>query len=35
MNARPDFSMFLPMTPALRRRIEATVEQLIALLDEA
>lgn len=34
MNARPDLTTFLPMTPALRRRLEATVEQLIALLDE-
>jgi hypothetical protein len=33
MNARPDPITFLPMTPALRARIEATVEHLVALLD--
>lgn len=34
MNARPQPTVFLPMTPALRRRIEEAVERLIGLLDE-
>lgn len=34
MNARSDPTLFLPVTPSLRMRIEATIEQLVALLDE-
>lgn len=33
MNARPDPTAFLPMTPTLRARIEATIEHLVSLLD--
>lgn len=33
MNARPDPTTFLPMTPDLRARIEATIEHLVSLLD--
>lgn len=34
MNAHPDQTLFLPMTRSMRMRIEATIEQLVALLDE-
>lgn len=34
MNSRAQPICYLPLTPALRRRLEATVEQLIGLLDE-
>lgn len=34
MSAHPDPTVFLPMTPSLRSRIEATIEQLLALLDQ-
>lgn len=34
MNSRARPVCNLPLTPALRRRLEATVEQLIGLLDE-
>lgn len=34
MNAHPDQQVFLPMTRSMRMRIEATIEQLVALLDE-
>jgi hypothetical protein len=33
MTAYPDPTMFLPMTRALRMRLEATIDQLVALLD--
>lgn len=33
MNALPDAAAYLPLTPALRARIEATIERLVALLD--
>jgi hypothetical protein len=33
MNPRPAPVTFLPLTPALRARIETTIEQLVALLD--
>lgn len=33
MNALPDQTSFMPMTPALRARIEAAIERLVALLD--
>jgi len=35
VNPRPIPSDFLPLSPARRRRIEATIEALIALLDQA
>lgn len=34
MNAPTEFTTFLPMTPAIRQRLEATIDNLIALLDE-
>lgn len=34
MNAHPDPIVFLPLTRSMRVRIEATIEQLLALLDE-
>jgi hypothetical protein len=34
MNPRPDKTEFLAVTPGMRKRLEATVESLIALLDE-
>jgi hypothetical protein len=34
MNSRAQPVCYLPLTPALRRRLEATIEQLIGLLDE-
>lgn len=34
MSPRASSTVFMPMTPALRRRLEATIEQLVALLDE-
>jgi len=34
MNARPQPILFLPMTASMRLRLEATIENLIALLDE-
>lgn len=35
MNARADFvTVYLPITPAMRARLEATIEALVALLDE-
>lgn len=33
MNARPAPTLFLPMSRAMRMRIEATIEQLVGLLD--
>lgn len=34
MNAHADQTLFLPMTRSIRLRIEATIDQLLALLDE-
>jgi len=34
MNAHPEPILFLPMTRSMRMRIESTIEQLVALLDE-
>jgi hypothetical protein len=35
MNARPEFvTIFLPVTSAMRARLEQTIEALVALLDE-
>lgn len=34
MNTRPEPILFLPMTLTMRLRLEATIENLIALLDE-
>lgn len=34
MNACPEPILFLPMTASMRLRLEATIENLIALLDE-
>lgn len=34
MNSRAQPVCYLTLTPALRRRLEATIEQLIGLLDE-
>lgn len=34
MNSRAQPICYLPLTSALRRRLETTVEQLIGLLDE-
>jgi hypothetical protein len=34
MNPRPDQTAFLVVTPAMRKRLEATIESLIALMDE-
>ena len=34
MNARSEPTMFLTLTAAMRHRIEATIDQLVALLDE-
>lgn len=34
MSSRVQPVLYLPLTPAMRMRIEATIEQLIGLLDE-
>ncbi|RJG45590.1 hypothetical protein D3Y55_15910 [Mesorhizobium sp. DCY119] len=34
VNARLKSTTFMPVTPATRQRIEATIDQLVALLDE-
>ena len=34
MNSHAQPVCYLPITPALRRRLETTIEQLIGLLDE-
>lgn len=34
MNARRQPIVYVPLTPAMRLRLEATIEQLIGLLDE-
>lgn len=35
MNARAEFvTIFMPVTPAMRARLEATIDALVGLLDE-
>lgn len=35
MNARPEIvTIFMPVTPEMRARLEATIEALVSLLDE-
>jgi len=35
MNARADFvTIYMPVTPAMRARLEATIDALVGLLDE-
>lgn len=34
MNVHPDPTIFIPLTPAMRRRIKITIENLEALLQE-